>query len=137
MRGAFAPRILPADYLSFLRIHDGFARAQDTGLISVAKLVEIYEGFLAFLAALDPLLLANGRGIEPKNLIPFYVSFGRRCYQCFDAEWYPEEEMGNVYYSDVDHTLSEVGARATWEEHLAFPTFLDWLLFYLKGVDEV
>lgn len=132
------PNILfPEDYINFLQIHDGFSKGIDTGLILHAKVVEVYEGFLAFLAGLDPIFIKEGEAVEPRNLIPFYESFGLHGYQCFYADWYPEQEMGNVYFSGIDHVLSDISNRDLWVENLAFPTFLDWLLFYLKGVDEI
>jgi hypothetical protein len=133
----FGTLLLPKDYLSFLKIHDGFSKSTDTGMIRAIKLVEVYDALLAFLASLDPLVLKDTRAIEPKNIIPFYESFGLKGYQCFTADWYPEQEMGNIYYSSIEHRLSDWLNSELWVENLAFPTFLDWLLFYLKGVDEV
>lgn len=129
--------LLPKDYISFLKIHDGFSKSTDTGMIRVIKLVEVYNALLAFLASLDPLVLKGIRFVEPKSLIPFYESFGLKGYQCFCADWYPEQEMGNIYYSSIEHKVSDLENQEFWIENLAFPTFLDWLLFYLKGVEEI
>jgi hypothetical protein len=45
--------------------------------------------------------------------------------------------MGNLYCSGIEHKLSNYLNGDLWKENLAFPTFLDWLLFYLKEVQEV
>lgn len=129
--------VLPEDYLAFLQIHDGFSKYTDTGLIKVKNFTEVGQAFQFFLSEKEALLTTTHEPIDPKRLIPFYESFGLHCYQCFFADWYPQQEMGNVYYSGIEHSLSDIGTRSLWAENLAFPTFLDWLLFYLKGVDEV
>jgi hypothetical protein len=137
LRKEFPGFIFPADYQPFLQIHDGFSKYTDTGLIKTPSLLGTYQAFQIFLSVQDPLLSSKNEPIDPKGLIPFYESFGLHCYQCFNLEWYPEQEMGNVYYSGIEHTISDIRNRNLWTENLAFPTFLDWLLFYLKGVDEI
>jgi hypothetical protein len=134
---SFPSFTFPIDYLAFLRIHDGFSKYTDTGLMKTSSLLETYQSFQAFLALQDPLMNSANELINPKNLVPFYESFGLHCYQCFYSDWYPEQEMGNIYYSGIEHSLSDMQHRSLWTENLAFPTFLDWLLFYLKGVDEL
>lgn len=131
----FAEQPLPADYLAFLKIHDGLSRTNDTGLISSDQLLNSYQEFQGLLAEREP--LAHGRApeelIDPSDLIPFYQSFGLDSFQCFYADWYPQQEMGNLYYSGIDHSLSEYGDSSKLSENLAFPTFLDWLLFYIQA----
>jgi hypothetical protein len=56
-------------------------------------------------------------------------------YQCFWAEWYPEQEMGNVYYSGESKTISDVFGSFSSSETMAFTTFTDWLMFYLERID--
>jgi hypothetical protein len=126
---------LPADYLAFLRIHDGFSKVTDTGLIPVARLKEESAHLQALLAQSAPLVLPNGEEVNPAKLIPFYRSFGLDCYQCFFGDWYPEQEMGNLYYSGIDRSLSDFSHQSTWVEQQAFPTFLDWLVFYLELIE--
>ena len=41
--------------------------------------------------------------------------------------------MGNVYLSGIDYTLSDVSDKKAWAENLAFPTFSEWLAYYLRG----
>lgn len=126
---------LPIDYLAFLRIHDGFSKVTDTGLIPVAHLREESDRLQALLAQSVPLVLPSGEEVNPSKLIPFYRSFGLDCYQCFFGDWYPEQEMGNLYYSGIDRSLSDFSNRAGWVEQQAFPTFMDWLAFYLELVE--
>ena len=71
------------------------------------------------------------------DLIPFYCSFGRKNYQCFYLKWVPLNQVGNVWYSPGRGKIAELGGMETWVEHLAFPTFLDWLMFYLETLEEV
>jgi hypothetical protein len=128
--------ILPADYLAFLQIHDGFSKTTDsTGIICSSKFMEVYHSFQEMLQGEEVIKTSTGLEVDPGTLIPFYKSFGMPFFQCFWKDWYPEGEMGNVYYSgELKKILvQENGAAA--EESLAFPTFLDWLKFYLERVD--
>lgn len=129
----FGQMLLPSDYLAFLRIHDGFSKYTDTGLIKSREMSRIYQRFQLMLA--DEILVnVEGEVINHAHLIPFYESFGLHCYQCFYADWYPETEMGNVYFSDYDRTISLWLDARHPEETLSFPTFLSWLVFYLEDI---
>jgi hypothetical protein len=125
---------LPPDYLAFLKIHDGFSKANDSGLFQANQLRPRYEEFVTLLKSRHALTLKGGEEIDPTHLIPFYESFGLGSYQCFYTDWYPQEEMGNLYYSGIEHSLSDYRAPLSAEEKQAFPTFLDWLAFYLESV---
>lgn len=126
---------LPQDYLAFLQIHDGFWKSTDcTGLTRSAALYDEYLKFQVLLATKLPLMTSKGSLVNPQSLIPFYESFGRRSYQCFWGEWYSEQEMGNIYYSVEQETIAHVPNRIPSPEVLAFPTFVDWLIFYLESV---
>lgn len=127
----FAHFNLPSDYLQFFEIHDGFSKVTDTGLISTKNLPRVYQ-HLQQLLVQDMILTPEGLAINPSFLIPFYESFALHCYQCFYADWYPEEEMGNVFFSEIDLTMSNFSDPNRLEENLAFPTFISWLLFYLE-----
>jgi hypothetical protein len=132
----FSKYILPADYLAFLQLHDGFWKTTDcTGIVKSALLPENYEKFQAVLAGNTPLSTSKGDSVDPKSLIPFYESFGMPFYQCFWGEWYPEQEMGNVYYSSDIKTIFNVKSGDSNSETLAFTTFNDWLAFYLERVE--
>ncbi len=129
---AFPDATLPVDYLAFLQVHDGFCKGTDTGLLPSRHIPLAYEELQELLEERPPLQLPKGEEIDPRRLIPFYQSFGLQCYQTFYADWYPEGEMGNLYYSGGENTLSDFQKRALWADNLAFPTFLDWLVFYLE-----
>lgn len=132
----FSGWVLPADYLSFLQIHDGFAKATDcTGVTPTGQLAEHYELFQKFLEEKEAPVLSKRGAVDPKSLLPFYESFGMPFYQCFWGEWHPEGEMGNVYYSGLTHTITEPTDGEEGEAaNMAFATFADWLIFYLETI---
>lgn len=134
----FSDYMLPSDYLAFLRVHNGFSKSSDcTGVCNSNDLLRLYEFFQDFIQQGDnTVMTTSGTPINPKSLIPFYESFGMPFFQCFWAEWYPDNEMGNVYYSGMTNTISDIKAVAPGIETMAFATFLDWLMFYLEQVEE-
>lgn len=133
----FEEYTLPKDYLAFLQVHDGFCKATDcTGLTRSIDMPESYKKFQNMLQKQEPILTSKGSIVNPKTLIPFYESFGMPFYQCFWAEWYPDQEMGNVYYSGEAKTISDVFSGGASSEKMAFPTFTDWLVFYLERIDQ-
>lgn len=130
----FSEYIFPDDYLAFLKIHDGFSKTTDcTGIIKSSNMYKTYEKFQEMLAQ-ESLTTSQGAAVNPKTLIPFYESFGMPFFQCFWAEWYPENEMGNVYYSGTTKTISDVKTGDPSSESMAFPVFSDWLMFYLEQI---
>ena len=136
LQKAFADHILPGDYLDFLQIHNGFCKATDcTGISSAEQVPESYLGLQKLMQQHDSILTSRNTVVDPKTLIPFYKSFGMPFYQCFWTEWYPAQEMGNVYYSGEAKTISDVFSGVSGSEMMAFPTFTDWLMFYLERVD--
>lgn len=136
LQKTFSDTILPNDYLAFLQIHNGFCKATDcTGIISVEHVPEIYSTIQNFILQHEPIATSRNTVVNPKTLIPFYESFGMPFYQCFWAEWYPDQEMGNVYYSAESKTISDVYSGMSSSEMMAFPTFTDWLMFYLERVE--
>lgn len=122
---------LPSDYLAFLEIHDGFSKYTDTGLIKTKDLAKTYLRFQQLIGE-EVLMGPEGDGINPTQLIPFYESYELHCYQCFFADWYPYKEMGNIFFHEEDKRFSDYLHKEFWEEHGAFPTFLDWLVTYLE-----
>ncbi len=120
--------MLPEDYLSFLKIHDGFSKNTDTGILKTKTVKLLYQQFQ--LQEISHL----GKEIEPGDLIPFYESFGLKNYQCFFAGWTPGKQIGNVYYSTAEKAISDCHNKQTWAQNLAFPTFSDWLIFYLEDI---
>lgn len=131
----FPETILPEDYTAFLRIHNGFSKASDTGITPTDEMEGRYREFqLSFEAGEEAIITTTkGMPVNPKSLIPFYESFGMPFYQCFWSDWYPENEMGNVYYSGISCQISSVEGGDPADQ-MAFKTFADWLFFYLETV---
>ncbi len=126
--------LLPRDYFAFLRIHNGFAKTSDTGMLSLQDIPLAKESMQAVIYEGEGAVFCDGKEIDPAALIPFYESFGRHSYQCFYTEWYPTSEMGNVYFSSQDFTISRY-TLPNLHETMAFTTFLQWLVFYLEGIE--
>lgn len=136
MESMFPDIIFPADYLAFLRIHNGFFKTTDsTGLTRASEMKDNYDAFQFLFADEQGLVTKSGQALDPKKLIPFYVSFGMPYYHCFWAEWYPQEEMGVVYVCGAEKTISDITHSDNLIEGLAFPTFTDWLMFYLESIE--
>lgn len=138
LQSHFPDFILPADYLAFLQIHNGFSKTTDsTGIKTIEEMKETYDQFQAMLVN-QKVTTTKGKEVNPRALIPFYESFGMPFYQCFWEEWYPENEMGNVYFSGTSRTISDTSNVLNVEdlesEFMAFPTFTDWLMFYLEQI---
>lgn len=127
---------LPADYLAFLSIHDGFSKYTDTGLIKTRDMARSYLRFTTANAH-EVILGPEGQLLDPKHLIPFYESFALHCYQCFSAEWCPDGVMGNIYYAEIDEGRFDFFYHTSLDEHFAFTTFLGWLLSYLEGMNHL
>jgi hypothetical protein len=130
----FGEDLLPNDYLAFLQIHDGFSKYTDTGLLTSDSIRNVYGEFQQLVSQLNIVETSSGNLVNTKKIIPFYESFGMHCYQCFYGEWYPEQEMGNLYFSGIDHTFSDFEDLENLEVNMAFPNFIDWLLFYLEKI---
>ncbi|MCB1181487.1 MAG: SMI1/KNR4 family protein [Chlamydiia bacterium] len=122
---------LPSDYIGFLQIHDGFSKYTDTGLIKIREMSKTYLKFQQMLGE-EIIVAPDGQVISPSSLIPFYESYGLHCYQCFFTEWCPSGEMGNIYFSEHEKMMSNFFDSTSTTSQLAFPTFLDWLCFYLE-----
>jgi len=136
LQKSFSDFMLPSDYLAFMQIHDGFRKATDcTGITRSTDMLEVYKRLQYLIQQHEPIMTSRGATVDPKTLIPFYESFGMPFYQCFWAEWYPKEEMGNVYYSGETNTIADAYSGGASSEVLAFPTFVDWLIFYLESIE--
>jgi len=129
----FANFTLPPDYLAFLEIHDGFCKYTDKGIIKMRELSKTYLRFQKVLEGEDVLGL-EGEGVNPTRLIPFYESSHLFAYQCFYADWYPFDEMGNVYFSQMEDSLGHFFDEKRIKPSRAYTTFLEWLLAYLEEV---
>ena len=129
---------LPQDFLSFLRIHSGFGKLSEMGLMPASEISDSKRRILEIVTLSErPLKMGkiNDTRVDPHSLIPFYEAFGLSSFQCFYADWYPGSEMGNVYLSGIDYTISDTSKRGAWADGLAFPTFLEWLAYYLQGMN--
>lgn len=135
LQKVFPNYILPLDYLSFLQIHNGFAKLTDTGITKSTEMEMSYNEFQKMVEKEFPLSTTSGQPVNPRSLIPFYKSFGMSFYQCFWGEWYPDQEMGNVYYSSSTKTISNSTRQDDFVETMAFNTFADWLMFYLEKIE--
>lgn len=137
LQKVFSDYILPDDYLAFLQLHSGFCKTTDmTGITCASKLYENYRKFQGLLNNQGVVRTKSGKEVDPKTLIPFYESFGMPFYQCFWDGWHPEQEMGNVYYSAESNTISDpTFTEEASMEQMTFPTFSEWLLFYLEQID--
>lgn len=132
----FLNYILPVDYLAFLQIHNGFAKLTDTGITPSTQMKQTYQTFQQMLEEGDvPITTIDGTSVNPTSLIPFYESFGMPFFQCFWGDWYPDQEMGNIYYSALSRVISTCRKKDECAETLAFQMFTDWLIFYLEKID--
>lgn len=135
LKEAFPQFLFPVDYLCFLEIHNGFNKTTDvTGLIPSTALLNYFQTFQKGFE-LDPTITTRrGRPVNPTLLLPFYESFGMPYFQCFWGEWYPNNEMGNIYYSAETKLISDVDEDKNTPENMSFSTFTDWLIFYLERI---
>lgn len=122
---------LSEHFLQFFRIHDGFFRAGDTGIFSSSVLVEEGERF----RNLNQTLKMGNHTLTTASLLPFYRSFGLDVYQCFYQDWYPDREVGNILCSLTERTVSDYRSKDERERGLAFPGFLEWLMFYMEDIE--
>lgn len=135
LKASFPDVIFPTDYLAFQEIHNGFSKSTDTGILKIELLKDASERLHQIILAQESLLQVKGEPVDPNELIPFYESFGLPFFQCFWTAWYPEGEMGNVYYSSVANTISCLASKEASIENMSFATFSDWLTFYLETID--
>jgi len=126
---------IPSDYRTFLRIHNGFGKFSELGVLKLENIMEAREQVRGILSGAESPIKQGDRLVNPESLIPFYEVFGMSSFQCFYSDWYPESDVGNVYLSGIDYTISDVSDRRAWQENLAFSTFSEWLGFYLEGMN--
>lgn len=125
--------ILPEDFLKFLKIHSGFAKNSDTGILEAENIFEITKYLRELIKSQNKTIRSASDIIDPKDLIFFYQSYNTMDFQCFLTSWYPVSQMGNVYFSFMDSTVSDY--KNSSSENLSFASFLDWLMFYLEIMD--
>lgn len=125
---------LPYDYLSFLRLHNGFGKLSEIQIMPMDEVFAAREIVKSLISDPEHAIQWKNQMIDPNSLIPFYEEFGLNSFQCFFTDWYPDSDMGNVYLSGINDSLSDTSDRSQWTEQLAFPSFLEWLAFYLRGM---
>lgn len=128
-KGALFDEALPADYLAFLDIHDGWSSHADVGTIRSVRLRSVYE---AQCLKQEQTVLCGKERIDPKDLIPFYESFTPTAFQCFYLGWCPQTTIGNVHYLAERREISDLHDPTLWVKRRAFPTFLQWLHSYME-----
>ncbi len=122
---------VPYDYQSFLRLHNGFGKLSEIEILPMKEVLAAREIVKKMIS--EHGLEWKNHGVDPLSLIPFFEDFGLNSFQCFFTDWYPDNDMGNVFLSGIHNTLSDTSDRSRWNEQLAFPSFLEWLAFYLEG----
>ncbi len=127
--------VLPHDYLSFTRIHNGFGKLSEMGILEIGELANARRRVMELLLKTDHPVKSGDISVDPGALIPFYEAFGLASFQCFYTDWYPGSEMGNVYLSGIDYTISDTTEKKSRSENLAFSNFLEWLAYYLQGMN--
>ncbi|MBI3508784.1 MAG: SMI1/KNR4 family protein [Chlamydiia bacterium] len=125
---------LPRDYFLFLQIHNGFGKLSSLGLFPCENIADMKRIVLEMLLENREPLRSGLQRVDPDSLIPFYEEEGLLAFQCFFTDWYPGNEMGNIYLSGIDYKISDTSDWKSWRENLAFPTFLEWLSEYLQGM---
>ncbi|MBI5272421.1 MAG: SMI1/KNR4 family protein [Chlamydiia bacterium] len=126
---------LPKDWVGFMKIHNGFGKLGDLALLPIDNIPDARQRVMQMVRRAEEPLKSGAMFVDTGSLIPFYETFGLNSFQCFFADWYPGSEMGNVYFSGIDYTVSDTGHREEWEENGAFATFSEWLVSYLAGMD--
>lgn len=135
LQSQFPEWIFPDDYLAFLQMYNGLHKSTDmTGIIHAEQVKPTYDNLQAIIKRQDPLKTRKGKIVDARTLIPFYESFGMPIFQCFWSEWHHELGMGNVYYSVDEKIISDTEKGEHGADNLAFPTFAEWLMFYLEPV---
>lgn len=126
--------LLPRDFLSFLRLHNGFGKLSELEILSIEEIPDGRRRVMElFLQAQEPVKSGEAM-VDPGSLVPFYEADGLSSFQCFYSDWYPNSEMGNVFVSGIDQTVSDTRDRKAWAEQLAFASFSEWLAAYLEGM---
>jgi hypothetical protein len=125
--------VLPRDYCSFMKIHNGFGKRSEMGLLKTQEIPEARKRVMDLILEAPEPVKSGSAMIDPVSLIPFFEELGLGSFQCFYSDWYPGSEMGNVYLSGIDYIISDIDDKKMWQENLAFPTFMDWFVCYLQG----
>jgi hypothetical protein len=123
----------PADYLSFLKLHNGFGKLSEMSVLSMDAVFEAKERVGRILTDPNKPVVWRGQVIHPNSLVPFYEEMGLNSFQCFLLDWYPGSEMGNVYLSGVHYSIQDTLEQNGLEVQKSFESFSKWLTGYLGG----
>jgi len=126
---------LPHDYWAFFRLHNGFGKLTELGVLPLEDLEDAKNRLVDTCLKMEKPLRMGEAWLDPHSLFPFYEEYGLGSFQCFNAEWYPGSEMGNVFFSSIETTVSDISDRRTWAENLAYSTFVEWLTAFLEGMN--
>lgn len=127
--------VFPRDWTAFMKIHNGFGKLLELGILAVEDIGIAKRRAMEMVLKSQRPVKSRDASVDAEALIPFYEAFGLNSFQCFFADWYPEGEMGNVYFSGIDYTISDTSHREAWSENGAFPSFSEWLVSFLEGMD--
>lgn len=127
--------LLPRDYIAFLHIHNGFGKLSDLGVLKIEDVPEARRRVMELILEAEAPVKSGDVTVDAGALIPFFEVYGLSSFQCFYTDWYPGSEMGNVYLSGVDYTISDTNDWRSGHDTLSFPTFLNWLAQYLQGMN--
>lgn len=124
----------PKDWVAFTKIHNGFGKLSELELLKVEDIPGAKRRVMEMMLRAEHFVKSGDILVDPGSLAPFFEVIGMNSFQCFYADWYPSSEMGNVYFSGIDYTLSNISCQEIWGENGAFPTFTEWLVSYLEGM---
>ncbi len=125
----------PRDWVAFTKIHNGFGKLSEIDLILASEISEKKRKLRDIILNATEQVKSGKVVVDPDSLIPFFEASGLSSFQCFYSDWYPADEMGNVYFSGIDYTVSDLTLREMWNDNGAFTTFLEWLSKYLSGTE--
>lgn len=127
--------LFPKDWMAFMKIHNGFGKLLELGVLRVEEMSDARRRVMQMVLEAKHPIMSKGHIIDARALVPFYEAFGLNSFQCFFSDWYPEGEMGNVYFSGIDYTISDTSYGEVRESVGSFPNFLVWLISFLEGMD--
>lgn len=125
----------PSDWMAFMKIHNGFGKLSDLDLLTVSAIPDARRKVMEMILQAPKKVQSGKIVVDAGALVPFFEASGLSSFQCFYADWYPGNEMGNVYFSGIDYTISDTDLVEGLSDNGAFATFLEWLTSYLEGME--
>ena len=123
---------LPRDYLSFLRIHNGFGKLSELGLLRSDQVLKCRQGLMEeFLGSERPLRCGNTL-VDPGGLIPFYESGWDRI-NAFSLIGIPEMKWEMYIYPELIIQYQITGSERMGRSDWRFPLFWNGLPFIWKA----